>query len=236
MKLERSNKETRRIIQSYEKRKESVPDHRYSYFNDGSCFISQRMEWEMLKLLKKQNVNSLIEKKILEVGCGDGGVLRSFMKYGAHPDRLCGIDLLPEKIELAKRLSPNIDFKCGDASVLPYEDQTFDIVIQFTVFTSVLDSAMKNNISKDMLRVLKSGGIIIWYDFHVNNPRNPDVRGVNKKEINGLFHACDIHLKRITLAPPLVRFLAKYSYIFCSVLENIKILNTHYIGVIKKIN
>jgi ubiquinone/menaquinone biosynthesis C-methylase UbiE len=234
VKIEGSNKETRRIIQAYEKRKESVPSQRYSYFNEGSCFISQRMEWEMLKLLKKQNINSLLEIKILDVGCGAGGVLRNFMRYGAQPENLYGIDLLPDRINLAKRLSPNINFKCGNASRLPYENQTFDIVIQFTVFTSVLDSTMKNKISKEMLRVLKTGGSILWYDFHVNNPDNPDVKGVNKKEINDLFDSCEIHLKRVTLAPPLARAVVRYSYIFCNILENLKILNTHYIGVIKK--
>jgi ubiquinone/menaquinone biosynthesis C-methylase UbiE len=61
------------------------------------------------------------------------------MKYGARPENLYGIDLLDERIEEAKRLSPNIDFRCGNAEELPYEDGLFDIVIQFTVFTSILD-------------------------------------------------------------------------------------------------
>jgi ubiquinone/menaquinone biosynthesis C-methylase UbiE len=192
------------------------------------------LEWYVLKLLKKQNVNSLFDKKILDVGCGTGGELRNFMRYGAQPENLFGIDLLPDRIELAKRLSPNLDFRCGDASNLPYKNERFDIVFQFTVFTSVLDSQLKIKIAEEMLRVLKSGCIIIWYDFHVNNPNNPDVKGVKKNEIYELFPDCNIYLKRVTLAPPLTRIMAPYSYILCYALENLRILNTHYIGIIKK--
>jgi hypothetical protein len=50
--------------------------------------------------------------------------------------------------------------------------------MQFTVFTSILDKDMKRNIAAEMLRVLKPKGVIIWYDYFVNNPKNSDVRGV----------------------------------------------------------
>jgi len=54
---------------------------------------------------------------------------------------------------------------------------------QFTVFTSILDISMKQSIAGEMLRVLKPDGIILWYDYYRNNPMNPDVRGVKKREI-----------------------------------------------------
>ena len=229
-----SNRESIRIIQAYEKRKESVSVERYSFFNDGNRFITQRLEWDVLKLLKKQNVNSLIDKKILDVGCGTGGELRNFLRYGAQPENLFGIDLLPDRIELAKRLSPNLDFRCGDASKLPYEDNYFNIVLQFTVFTSILDARMKRDIAEEMKRVLRHDGIIIWYDFFVDNLKNSDVKGVKKKDIYELFPHCNIYLKRITLAPPLTRIIAPYSILTCYFLEKIIILNTHYFGIIRK--
>ena len=49
---------------------------------------------------------------------------------------------------------------------------------QATVFSSTLDRRMRQNIAREMLRVLKPEGIVLWYDYHVNNSRNPDVRGV----------------------------------------------------------
>jgi hypothetical protein len=68
----------------------------------------------------------------------------------------------------------------------------------------------------------------------MNNPKNPDVRGVKKKEIYEHFPDSEIYLKRITLAPPLTRIIAPYSWLVCYLLEKIKFLNTHYLGVIRK--
>jgi hypothetical protein len=86
-----------------------------------------------------------------------------------------------------------------------------------------------------MLRVVKPDGAILWYDFHVNNPRNPDVQGINNREIVRLFPNCRIDLRRITLAPPLARLLAPYSLLICYLLERLLVFNTHYLGVIRKL-
>ena len=72
---------------------------------------------------------------------------------------------------------------------------------------------MKQRIASEMIRVVKKEGAILWYDYHVNNPWNPDVRGVKKQEIHRLFPGCRIRLQRMTLAPPLVRLLAPYSWL-----------------------
>ncbi len=228
------NKEVERIKEVYEKRKH-LPSEVYSFFNISHLFIVQRREFELIKILKKHNFIKLSDKKILDVGCGSGGLLREFIKYGAKPENLFGIDLLPDRIEMAKALSPNIEFRCGDASKLPFEDETFDIVMQFTVFTSILDKNMKKEIAKEMLRVLKPDGIIIWYDYWIKKPTNPDVRGIRKKEIKELFSNCKFDFNKITLAPPIIRLIAPYSYLLCYLLEKLKLFNTHYLVVIKKL-
>ncbi len=68
----------------------------------------------------------------------------------------------------------------------------------------------------------------------MDNPYNSNVRGVKKKEIYELFPDCNIKLDRIILAPPIVRVLAPYSFLLCYFLEKVGILNTHYLGVIRK--
>ena len=121
-----------------------------------------------------------------------------------------------------------------NAAELAFPDATFDLVVQFTVFTSVLDSLTKQQMASEMLRVVKDNGFILWYDFHVNNPWNPDVRGIKRREISQLFPGCRIKLQRLTLVPPLVRLLAPYSWLACYVLGKIPWLCTHYIGLISK--
>ncbi len=127
-----------------------------------------------------------------------------------------------------------MEFTCGNAETLPYADGSFDIVLCFMVFTSVLDDNMKRKIASEMTRVLKPSGIIIWYDFHMNNPYNPDVRGVKYNEILSLFPGCAVRLRRIILAPPLLRIITPYSLTLCHLLQGLGIFNTHYLGVIRK--
>jgi hypothetical protein len=42
---------------------------------------------------------------------------------------------------------------------------------------------MKEMLAREMLRVLKEDGLILWNDIHVNNPGNADVGGIGKQEI-----------------------------------------------------
>lgn len=226
-------KESERIKERYERRKR-LPKDLYSPFKPGNLFIVQQRERAILKLLDKYKMNPLADRKILDIGCGSGSELRRFIEYGARRKNLFGIDLLPDRIERAKELNPLIDFRCGNAEELPYEDEFFDIVMQFTVFTSILDNTMKSNIVKEMLRVLKPDGIILWYDYYISKPTNPDVKGVGKKEIKRLFPNCSFHFKRVTLAPPLARMLAPYSLLLCYLLEKIPLLCTHYLTVIRR--
>ena len=226
--------EIERIKKAYEKRKEKQIDKIYSPFNIASLFISHNREKELLRILKKFVGSKLSDKRILDVGCGSGGVLRDFIKYGAIPENLYGIDLLPDRIEIAKKLSPHINFYLGSATELPFEDKFFDIVMQFTVFTSILDHSVKQKIAQEMLRVLKPDGIIIWYDYWISKPTNPDVKGVGKREIKKLFPNCKFEFHRITLAPPIARLLVPISWILCELLEKLKIFNTHYLAIIKK--
>ena len=228
------NQEQLRIKAAYAKRPSNDP--RYSWFNPGYMFMEQEHEREFVALLKRQKcVHTLNEKRILEVGCGTGYRLWELIKYGARPENLVGIDLLPNHVAETRRLCPEkVAVYCGSAEKLDFCDAAFDVVLQSMLFTSVLDPNMKQRIASEMLRVTKPDGFIIWYDFHVNNPRNPDVRGVKKREIRKLFPDCQIELRRITLAPPITRSLARCSWILCYLLNKIPLLCTHYLGVIRK--
>ncbi len=221
-----------RIRDAYAKRK---GNDSYSLLNPGQLFFIQERERRLLGLLRRRGFTRLSGNKILEVGCGTGFWLRQFINWGAEPQDLTGVDLLPDRVSKARGLSPHgVRIECGSAVELRFADGEFDIVFQSTVFSSVLDPFMKQEIAAEMLRVVKADGLILWYDFHMNNPRNPDVRGVKNSEIRQLFPDCNIQLSRITLAPPIVRMLAPYSWLSCVCLEQFKIFNTHYLGIIQK--
>lgn len=229
---EGTESEEARIRSVYAERRDGA---RYSYFSPGHLFILQERERRVLALLARHGFADLRNKNILEVGCGTGGWLREFIQWGARPENLTGIDLLADRVAAAQHLCPAaVQIHCGSATQLPFPDAVFDLVLQSTVFTSILDPTVKHRIATEMLRVVKDDGLILWYDFHVDNPRNPDVRGVKKREIHQLFPGCQIALSRLTLAPPLARILAPYSWLACYVLSKIPWLRTHTLGVIRK--
>ena len=228
--------EEARIRTAYARRKQLDLEGRYSCFNAGNLLIEQEIERHFLSTLYRLERTPLRDKQILEVGCGSGDWLRKLICWGAQPENIFGIDLLEERINEARRLLPKtVTLTAGNASKLEFSDQAFDLVFQFTVFTSVLDGTLKGKIANEMLRVLRSDGCIIWYDFHVNNPFNPDVRGVSKREIRQLFPHCHIYFRRTTLAPPAARLLSRVSPALCQLISSVRIFSTHYLVFIMKI-
>jgi ubiquinone/menaquinone biosynthesis C-methylase UbiE len=164
-----SQSEEARIRAAYAKRQQD--DARYSYFSRGNLFEKQECERRLLTLLKRYGLAPLQTKKILDVGCGTGAQMRAFIQWGARPEHMTGIDLLVDHLVAARHVCPEaVSIVCGNAAALAFPDATFDLVVQFTVFTSVLDAVMKHQIASEMLRVVKDEGFIVWYNFHINNP------------------------------------------------------------------
>jgi len=217
--------EEERLKSAYSRR--TPNDFRYSFFNFGNLFTVQERERAILKSLKKALKEPLSDQKILEVGCGSGVVLLDFVRWGARADNLTGLDLLPHSIAQAKeRLPSAVHLLCQNISTLPFSNDEFDLVVQSTVFSSILDQATRQRAAAEMLRVLKRGGCILW------NPNNPDVRGMKKNEIEVLFPNCEITIRRVTLAPPLTRRLG---YFLSTLLAYFPFLRTHYVAIIRKV-
>lgn len=226
--------EERRIQDVYQRRR-CDKSRLYSWFNKGQLFWFQELERALLGLLSEKGIDSFEEKAILDIGCGSGHWIREFLKLGAIPENLTGIDLLDWRVDAARRTCPaNVRLERGNAEQLWFSDRSFDVIAQFTVFSSILDPNMKRKVASEMLRVLKEDGFIIWYDFFVRDPRNKDVRGIAKKEVCQLFPGCQIDLRRVSLAMPLVRLVAPYSWLLCYLLERLKVLDTHYLGIIRR--
>jgi ubiquinone/menaquinone biosynthesis C-methylase UbiE len=208
---------------------------RYSLFNEATLLQLHSIERNLLALLKRHKFTELADKKILDIGCGTGMHLQRFLAYGAQPGNLAGIDLMPERIALAKQMNPAIDWRQGSAHELPYPDASFDLITLFVVFSSILNEPLRQRIADEIWRVRKPGGLILCYDFTYSNPRNPAVVGISRQHIRYLFQhpGAQFDFRRITLAPPLARFIAPRAYGLVSFLEQIKLLNTHIICSIK---
>ena len=209
--------------------------NRYSHFDTAHTYTIQKREQGVLRVFRRVGMTNLNVCKILEVGCGDGFWLADFVKWGADPKNITGIDIDQDRVvEARKRVPVTLTVDCGSGASLPYPDNSFDIVLQSTVFTSLLDSDMRRRVASEMKRVVSVDGVILWYDFHVNNPKNPHVRRVGRGELRQLFSGYEICVEQITLAPPLARFFAPWSVALCAFLEIFPFLRTHYLATIRK--
>jgi len=227
--------EISRIRSAYSRREQSGLQRRYSLSEPGNILRIEEVHRRMQFLIAAHLGPDLSTKRILEVGCGTGYWLRQFIQWGARPENLFGTDLLPERIEKARELCPQgVHLECGDASKLNFEDETFDLAAQVTVFTSILDDAMKTAVASEIQRVLKPRGWLLWYDYVLDNPRNPDVRGIRKKELVHLFPGFDVHMERVTVAPPLGRILGGISPLAYQMASSIKVFCTHRLGLMQK--
>jgi SAM-dependent methyltransferase len=161
-------------------------------------------------------------------------VLGDMLRYGARPEDMCGIDLLPERVESANSLLPGASIEVGDAQSLGYEDSSFDLVLGFTLLSSVLDQGTRGRIAAEMMRVAKPGGRVLLYDFWTN-PLNRDARPLRRDDLKRLFPNRDIDFVGTTLAPPIVRALVKApgGWLACSALEVIPFLRTHYLAAVR---
>jgi SAM-dependent methyltransferase len=211
-------------------------DPRYSLLNPAALRAWQERQRAMLALFKRLGRADLSALKLLEVGSGSGGNLIELVMLGFAPAHLAGIELLPERHAIARaRLPESVRLMQGDATALTPRDASVDIVLQSTVFSSLLDDAFQQRLADAMWAAVKPGGGVLWYDFTVDNPRNPDVRGVPLARVRALFPAGRVQARRITLAPPIARAVCRVHPALYTLLNNtLPLLRTHVLAWIAK--
>lgn len=151
------------------------------------------------------------------------------------PEHLSGAELLTERYKMARHMLPtSVTLWDGDASVLPIEPGSLDVVFQSTVFSSLLDDDFQQLLAQAMWRWVAPGGGVLWYDFAVDNPRNPDVRGVPVSRVRQLFPQAHMVSKRVTLAPPIARAVCRLHPALYPLFNTIPLLRTHRLVWLQK--
>jgi SAM-dependent methyltransferase len=102
---------------------------------------------------------------LLDVGCGIGGAARYIAaEFGC---RVTGLDLTPEFIDVARRLTEmtglddKIAYECASALDMPFEDSAFDAGITLFVAMNIRERAA---LYRQVARVLKPGATFCVYD------------------------------------------------------------------------
>lgn len=174
-------------------------------------------------------ISKISEAKILEIGAGQGNNVATFLEAGFKKENIFANELLQERLVAlqSKVLQQNIF--SGNAINIDY-NLKFNCIYQSTVFTSILNNDDRKNLAKKMWEILEVDGLIFWYDFIYNNPKNKQVKKVTMEEIRLLFPtAKKITFQKITLAPPIGRRVGKFYNWF-----NWSFLRSHVFAVIEK--
>lgn len=152
--------------------------------------------------------------KVLDVGCGDGASLLSFLRLGFDPTNLYGVDIRTEQLRVAQMRLPAAHLECSDASQLGFSLNVFDIVGESMMFLQLTDDLLSQKIAREMLRVTKPGGHLLLLDWRYGKLGNSEFKALDRKRISELFCVgsqtivCGVF--RGALVPPVGRFLSKY--------------------------
>jgi arsenite methyltransferase len=101
---------------------------------------------------------------VLDIGCGPGLLLRELAQQVGPKGRACGLDLSEPMLEVARRRCADLDqvtLSSGDAAVLPYPDESLDVVVSTQVYEYVPDIPAA---LAEVYRVLRPGGRVAILD------------------------------------------------------------------------
>lgn len=131
-------------------------------------FINNVMSFGTQLHIKSECVKNLDIKphdNILDLCCGTGDLAGIIKK--SHPN-VCvtGIDFSDKMLDIAKKKYPQVEFLQGDATSLPYENNTFDII---TMGFGLRNIQNAEKAIEEIHRILKPNGQFLHLDFGEKN-------------------------------------------------------------------
>ena len=145
-----------------------------------TLYFSRRLRFddlfsEQYRRLFDLDVNK--ELKILEIGCGPGALAGALHRWYPHAE-ITAVDRDSEFIRFATEHEPEVNFVEGDATALPFENDTFDVTISNTVAEHIEPSKFYS----EQVRVLKPDGVCLVLSSRKGININPKCITFNEYE------------------------------------------------------
>ncbi len=135
-------------------------DDKWSISYDQRCIDYARGRFDAI--VPEEVQRELPYDRALELGCGTGFFLLNLIQAGGAR-RGSVTDLSPGMVKVATRngqgLGLDIDGKVADAEGIPYEDNTFDLVVGHAVLHHIPDVEKS---LREVVRILKPGGRFVF--------------------------------------------------------------------------
>lgn len=139
-----------------------LPPHRKDFLTAKADFVHEMVRWGGLDKLPPGT-------SVLDVGCGIGGSSRILAQD--YQFAVTGITISPQQVERARTLTPegvSAKFAVDDAMALSFPDASFDVVWSIEAGPHMPDKAV---FAKELLRVLKPGGVLVVADWNQRDDR-----------------------------------------------------------------
>jgi MPBQ/MSBQ methyltransferase len=138
------------------------PPRQQDFLKAKADFVHEMVHWGGLDRLSPGTT-------VLDVGCGIGGSSRILARdYGFN---VTGITISPQQVRRAQELTPpnlSAQFQVDDALALSFPDASFDVVWSIEAGPHMPDKAQ---FARELLRVLKPGGILVVADWNQRDDR-----------------------------------------------------------------
>jgi len=150
--------------------------------------FSIQAQWtRALRLYFFNLLKSVPLKYILDIGCGTGALLPDLQSLTAA--NIIGADINLENLLHAKRTCPDCDLSSADVHQLPFEDNSFDLVLchYFLLWTGHPVSALE-----EMRRITKNNGYVVAFaepDYGGRIDYPPEFINIREYQITSLLNA-----------------------------------------------
>jgi len=155
--------------------------------------------------------------KVLEVAPGPGYFAIELAKLGTY--NITGLDISETFVEIARKnareAGVEVDFRCGNASGMPFGDNSFDLIVCRAAFKNFTDPV---GALREMRRVLKPGGRAVIIDLRKDAPKediDAHIDNMHVGKLNSAFMKLAFRtmlLKRAYTRADFERFIAESGF------------------------
>ncbi len=201
-------KEREKIIEVY-----SQEDIAKTFDEERNEFLYQKYKHQFEAKILTKSIKNLKNPKVLDVACGTGRMLPVIFEANGDAEYF-GLDTSNAMTSLLNKKADSIGKKerthviIGDAAKMPFENNTFDVVFTYHLLWH-LPLEEQKRIIKEMLRVCKKGGIVIFdtlnKDFIWERMKNffgrkktKDIYKISINEIKGIIGKKGVKIDKLS--------------------------------------